>query len=182
MVPPVIPLAEAAAAAFPRLDLTEDEARRLAQGARLPVRAPLPAGSRPAASRPPDSLPPSSAAMEANGPEANGPEGNGPEGNGPEGNGPEANGPEGNGPEGNGPEANGPEGNGPEGNGPEANGSEEQISEGHPIAAFAPDDTLIALVTVERGQIRSLAVFADPTPASPRDLGPFRASGPPDMS
>jgi tRNA pseudouridine55 synthase len=37
-VPPaVIPLAEAAAAAFPRLDLTEDEARRLAQGARLPL-------------------------------------------------------------------------------------------------------------------------------------------------
>ena len=37
-VPPaVIPLAEAAAAAFPRLDLTDDEARRLAQGARLPL-------------------------------------------------------------------------------------------------------------------------------------------------
>ncbi len=34
---PVIPLAEAAAAAFPRLDLTEDGARRLAQGARLPL-------------------------------------------------------------------------------------------------------------------------------------------------
>jgi tRNA pseudouridine55 synthase len=33
----VIPLAEAAAAAFPRLDLTADEARRLAQGARLPL-------------------------------------------------------------------------------------------------------------------------------------------------
>ena len=37
----MIPLAEAAAAAFPRLDLTADEARRLAQGARLP----LPAGA-----------------------------------------------------------------------------------------------------------------------------------------
>jgi tRNA pseudouridine55 synthase len=35
--PPVIPLAEAAAAAFPRIDLTGDEARRLAQGARLPL-------------------------------------------------------------------------------------------------------------------------------------------------
>jgi tRNA pseudouridine55 synthase len=34
---PVIPLAAAAAAAFPRLDLTEDDARRLAQGARLPL-------------------------------------------------------------------------------------------------------------------------------------------------
>jgi tRNA pseudouridine55 synthase len=33
----MIPLAEAAAAAFPRLDLTGDEARRLAQGARLPL-------------------------------------------------------------------------------------------------------------------------------------------------
>jgi tRNA pseudouridine55 synthase len=35
--PAVIPLAEAAAAAFPRLDLTSDDARRLAQGARLPI-------------------------------------------------------------------------------------------------------------------------------------------------
>ena len=35
--PAVIPLAAAAAAAFPRLDLTEDDARRLAQGARLPI-------------------------------------------------------------------------------------------------------------------------------------------------
>jgi tRNA pseudouridine55 synthase len=33
----VTPLAEAAAAAFPRLDLSVDEARRLAQGARLPI-------------------------------------------------------------------------------------------------------------------------------------------------
>ncbi|HEY0937344.1 MAG TPA: tRNA pseudouridine(55) synthase TruB, partial [Trebonia sp.] len=33
----VIPLAAAAAAAFPRLDLTAPEARRLAQGARLPL-------------------------------------------------------------------------------------------------------------------------------------------------
>jgi tRNA pseudouridine55 synthase len=37
VVPWVIPLADAAAAAFPRLDLTADEARRLAQGARLPL-------------------------------------------------------------------------------------------------------------------------------------------------
>jgi tRNA pseudouridine55 synthase len=36
VLPWVIPLADAAAAAFPRLDLTADEARRLAQGARLP--------------------------------------------------------------------------------------------------------------------------------------------------
>jgi tRNA pseudouridine55 synthase len=48
-VPPaMIPLAEAAAAAFPRLDLTGDEARRLAQGARLPLSQdvpPSPAGT-----------------------------------------------------------------------------------------------------------------------------------------
>ena len=35
------PLAEAAAAAFPRLDLTADDARRLAQGAKLPLPADL---------------------------------------------------------------------------------------------------------------------------------------------
>jgi tRNA pseudouridine55 synthase len=34
---PLTPLADAAAAAFPRLELTADEARRLAQGARLPL-------------------------------------------------------------------------------------------------------------------------------------------------
>jgi tRNA pseudouridine55 synthase len=33
----VTPLAEAAAAAFPRVDLTEDDARRLAHGARIPL-------------------------------------------------------------------------------------------------------------------------------------------------
>jgi tRNA pseudouridine55 synthase len=49
----VTPLAEAAAAAFPRLDLTEDEARRVAHGARLPA-AVLPAGPGPAAVFGPD--------------------------------------------------------------------------------------------------------------------------------
>ena len=50
---PLTPLADAAAAAFPRLELTADEARRLAQGARLPLtalaaaRRPGPAGRRP---------------------------------------------------------------------------------------------------------------------------------------
>jgi tRNA pseudouridine55 synthase len=77
--PRVIPLAEAAAAAFPRLDLTGDDARRLAQGARLP----LPPG-------PPASL-----------------------------------------------------------DGGDA-----------PVAAFAPDGTLVALVTADNGCLRSLAVFA----------------------
>jgi tRNA pseudouridine55 synthase len=93
-VPAVIPLADAAAAAFPRLDLTGDEARRLAQGARLP----LPAGS----------LMLSSASI---GPKS----------------------------------ANEPPG------------------EEAPIAAFAPDGTLVALVAAEAGRLRSLAVFADAT-------------------
>ena len=71
----VTPLAEAAAAAFPRVDLTADEARRLAQGARLPF--PAAAG------------------------------------------------------------------------------------DGSPIAVFDPDGTLVALVTVDDGWLRSLAVFVD---------------------
>jgi tRNA pseudouridine55 synthase len=77
--PTVIPLAEAAAAAFPRVDLTADDARRLAQGARLPL-----------------------AALNAV---------------------------------------------------PDRSGV--------PLAAFDPDGTLVALVTVEEGRLRSLAVFVD---------------------
>jgi tRNA pseudouridine55 synthase len=80
----VTPLAAAAAAAFPRLELTEDEARRLAQGARLPI---------PAAAAP---VPP-----------------------------------------------------------------------GTPVAALAPDGTLVALVAAEEGRVRSLAVFADAPPGQP---------------
>jgi tRNA pseudouridine55 synthase len=75
----VTPLAHAAAAAFPRLDLSAGDARRLAQGARLP----LPALPEP-------SLDPKA-----------------------------------------------------------------------PIAAFAPDGTLVALVSAESGSLRSLAVFID---------------------
>jgi len=74
----VTPIAEAAAAAFPRVDLTADDARRLSQGARIPV--------------------PTSPASEE---------------------------------------------------GPAT-----------PMAAFAPDGTLVALVTEEAGRLRSLAVFA----------------------
>jgi tRNA pseudouridine55 synthase len=40
------PLADAAAAAFPRLDLTADDARRLAHGAQLPLPSELPATQR----------------------------------------------------------------------------------------------------------------------------------------
>jgi tRNA pseudouridine55 synthase len=75
--PGVTPLAEAAAAAFPALDLTEDEARRLAQGARLPLTAAV-----------------------------------------------------------------------------------AKAEPGIPIAAFAPDGTLVALVAADGDRVRSLAVFA----------------------
>jgi len=81
----VTPLAHAAAAAFPRLDLSAGDARRLAQGARLPLPA------TPATPAPPaPSLDPKA-----------------------------------------------------------------------PIAAFAPDGTLVALVSAESGSLRSLAVFID---------------------
>jgi tRNA pseudouridine55 synthase len=86
--PVVTPLAEAAAAAFSRVDLTADEARRLAQGARLPL---------------PPHVPPTA--------------------------------------------ANGP---------------------GTPLAASAPDGSLVALVTEEGGRLRSLAVFVDAAGVSPR--------------
>jgi tRNA pseudouridine55 synthase len=84
----VTPLAEAAASAFPRVDLTADEARRLAQGARLPLPA-APAPEIPAA--------------------------------------------------------------------------------GEPMAALAPDGTLVALVTAEAGRLRSLAVFVDASSGSAGD-------------
>jgi tRNA pseudouridine55 synthase len=91
VVPWVIPLADAAAAAFPRLELTADEARRLAQGARLPC----PPGQQ----FPPDPRLPAEATV------------------------------------------------------PDRSDV--------PLAAFDPDGTLIALVTVEDGRLRSLAVFVD---------------------
>ena len=75
-----LPLAEAAAAAFPRRDLTADEARRLAHGARLAA------------------TPTATAAPAAD-------------------------------------------------------------ATGHPTAAYAPDGTLIALLTEQDGQARPLVVF-----------------------
>jgi tRNA pseudouridine55 synthase len=91
VVPWVTPLADAAAAAFPHLELTADEARRLAQGARLPC----PPGQQ----FPPDPRLPAEATV------------------------------------------------------PDRSDV--------PLAAFDPDGTLIALVTVEDGRLRSLAVFVD---------------------
>jgi tRNA pseudouridine55 synthase len=53
--PWITPLAEAAATAFPRLDLTADDAHRLAQGARLPLPSPDgPAPGAPVAAFDPD--------------------------------------------------------------------------------------------------------------------------------
>jgi tRNA pseudouridine55 synthase len=74
----VTPLAEAAAAAFPRLDLTADDARRMAHGARIPAPGSVPVVATPQT----------------------------------------------------------------------------------PIAAFAPDGALVALVTTDFGNLRTLAVFA----------------------
>ena len=90
--PRVTPLAQAAAAAFPRVDLTADDARRLAHGARVP--APAHGARIPAPAH--------------------------------------------------------------------AAGTTET-----PMAAFAPDGTLVALVTEDSGSLRALAVFAAPVPAKP---------------
>jgi tRNA pseudouridine55 synthase len=88
----VTPLAEAAAAAFPRLDLSADDARRLAQGARLPLPPHLSGTPSPVTPAPVTRALP---------------------------------------------------------------------ADQTPIAAFAPDGTLVALVTAESGSLRSLAVFID---------------------
>jgi tRNA pseudouridine55 synthase len=83
----VTPMAEAAAAAFPRVDLTDEQAKRLAHGAQLPLRE--------------ITLPGQAAA-------------------------------------------------------PLAGDDGADV----PLAAFAPDNTLVALVTASSGRLRSLAVFA----------------------
>jgi tRNA pseudouridine55 synthase len=90
----VTPLAEAAAAAFPRVDLTADDARRLAQGIRIPVPAATLVGTRAVAGT--ATVNPATLTPEA------------------------------------------------------------------PLAAFAPDGSLVALVTEDSGRLRSLAVFAAP--------------------
>jgi tRNA pseudouridine55 synthase len=98
----MLPLAQAAAAAFPRRDLSAQEARRLAHGGRL-------------------------AAM-ADGDAA---------------------------------------GAGAAGTGAAGTGAAGTAAAGHPagpVAAYAPDGTLVALVSEERGQTRPLVVFADPPP------------------
>jgi tRNA pseudouridine55 synthase len=102
------PLAEAAAAAFPRVDLTEDDSRRLAHGARIPVPPAV------------DTLAPAAASATEVVVQAD----------------------------------------------PGASAAQAPLpaSPETPLAAFAPDGSLIALVTQESGRLRSLAVFADPIP------------------
>ena len=117
--PRVIPLAQAAAAAFPRVDLTADDARRLAHGARIPASAhgegvPAPAHG--------DQVP-----APAHGDQAPAP-------------------------------AHGDQAPAPA----HAAGTTET-----PMAAFAPNGTLVALVTEDSGSLRALAVFAAPVPAKP---------------
>jgi tRNA pseudouridine55 synthase len=104
----VTPLADAAAAAFPRVDLTADDARRLAHGARIPVPSHRDASPEP----PPATV----------------------------------------------------------GASPATPGTPPATVE-NPMAAFAPDGTLVALVTEESGRLRSLAVFADPPSAAGGHLG-----------
>ena len=115
--PWVTPLAAAAAAAFPRIDLTAGDARRLAQGARLPLSTAAPSDVSVSAAAPSD------------------------------------------------------EPTGAAGHGATADLAPGATAPGRadaPFAAFAPDGTLVALVTVERGEIRSLAVFVDAA-TTPRD-------------
>jgi tRNA pseudouridine55 synthase len=139
--PVVIPLAAAAAAAFPRLDLTADDARRLAQGARLPLspdqlrieRPPLP----PAMPGPPGPPGPVAPGIVAGSDQPIGAVGH------------NASRDVMRRPSGQRPSADMP---------PEA---ADLAGPDVPLAAFDPDGTLIALVTVEEGRLRSLAVFVD---------------------
>jgi tRNA pseudouridine55 synthase len=116
----VTPLAEAAAAAFPRVDLTASDARRLSQGARITAPSPLtasPADSAPASSMA-DSASASTAAVAASSAAARRPS-------------------------------------------PTCSSGADET----PLAAFAPDGTLVALVIERAGRLVSLAVFAEPSPA-----------------
>jgi hypothetical protein len=126
------PLPAAAAAAFPRLDLTADDARRLAHGVRIPV---PPHGT--ASQETPPSAPGAAPAAPGAAPAAPGAV----------------------------PAAPGAT---PATSG--ATPSATPATPQTPIAAFAPDGTLVALVAEESGCLRSLAVFADPPRAAA--LGP----------
>jgi len=130
--PWVTPLAAAAAAAFPRLDLTAADARRLAQGARLPLAMLWPRGTQG-----PNRSGPVAPATASSGLVAHGDSDDSALGD----------------------------------TRPDheatATGlrTDREPAPGTPIAAFAPDGTLVALVTAEAGQLRSLAVFVDASQA-----------------
>jgi len=108
------PLPAAAAAAFPRLDLTADDARRLAHGVRIPV---PPHDTTASQETPAPGTPPAAP-----------------------------------------------------GTPPAAPGTAPAAPQ-TPIAAFAPDGTLVALVAEESGRLRCIAVFADPSRAGALDPG-----------
>src|SRR5262249_3074388 len=138
--PRVIPLAEAAAAAFPRLDLTADDARRLAHGVRIPApppgtRIPAPAHGTPTPDLARGAATPDLARGAATPDLARG-----------------AATPD---------QARGA-----------ATPDQAHAAGTHetPMAAFAPDGTLVALVTEDSGSLRALAVFAAPNPVQASDL------------
>jgi len=114
------PLPAAAAAAFPRLDLTADDARRLAHGVRIAV---PPHAATASQETPAPGTPPTAPGTPPPAP----------------------------------------------GTPPTAPGTTPAAPQ-TPVAAFAPDGTLVALVAEESGRLRCLAVFADPTRAAA--LGP----------
>jgi len=116
----VTPLAEAAAAAFPRVDLTASDARRLSQGARIPAPPPhaAPASDSAPAAPASESAPAAPASESAHALSA---------------------------------AASQPT--------PTLTSGADEA----PLAAFAPDGTLVALVTVKAGRLVSLAVFAEPS-------------------
>ena len=122
----VTPLEDAAAAAFPRVSLSADDARRLSHGARIPVpatAAALPgsvAGPPGSVAGPPeaDPAPPLGSIAGSDGADA------------------------------------------PPSLGTVAGPGPVRAPEETPLAAFAPDGTLVALVTEDSGRLRPLAVFA----------------------
>jgi len=114
------PLPAAAAAAFPRLDLTADDARRLAHGVRIAV---PPHAATASQETPAPGTPPTAPGTPPPAP----------------------------------------------GTPPTAPGTTPAAPQ-TPVAAFAPDGTLVALVAEESGRLRCLAVFADPPRAAA--LGP----------
>jgi tRNA pseudouridine55 synthase len=109
----VIPLAQAASAAFASIHLTADDARRLSHGIRIPAPPPPTSAAPPRGPQPARADTPPAVASAL----------------------------------------------------PSTLASARTVT---PMAAFAPDGTLVALVTEESGRLVPLAVFADPPPSADR--------------